>query len=375
MTKRKTDTQKRRNNRNNYSRKGGMSSRLLKVPINRTFTLSRLNKYEPFEFLNVPNGSSRTLTKDETKIIKDGIELIELGFKKCEKSSMLQPGWDEKFKTMVIDMYAQAIITMQGGAPVPIATESSNALVKPKFSAFNYLNLLISIVFGVVAIIFMAATFSTLQSLINFDIAAIIASRPISLEMQKILCDAFKTGMETEGMNAMARIWYALSCAIAPMRPESVTHYETKIINIIQNVITNLLITTAKESTDLCVGKNKNAFLDFATKFSGIFTQAGSCMAEMATVSTEHKMHEIQYITKAVKTSFMQQGYSLYVLPTLMFVSYKMCDNYRLKYVEAAKMHSIELAKYENALSGAVAVFKKRSQSRGKIRPHITESP
>jgi hypothetical protein len=351
---------KKNREKKNKSKKGGMGvlrqlSRF-QVPkqmsLKNSLTSSEL-KHLPFEFLNMPDETVtlHKLTKVEEKVIKDGIELIKITFKKSGQSKMLKSGWEEEFNKMVINLYSQAINENRqqiGG----MLTTTSNSLVghKPKFNSSNYVYILISIVFGITTIFFMVGFLSTINSVANFDAKAILESRQISTEMKEILCDAFSKGMESEGMNAMAKIWYALSCVVAPIRPESVTYYETKIINVVQHVMTNFMITTAKESTNLCVVQSSNPVISFANKFTGLFTGSGTCMGNVAVMSSEHKLREIKYITDAVSSSFYQKGYAIYALPALMYTSYKLCDNYRLKYLEAINTFRIANEEYESQL-------------------------
>lgn len=358
-------TEKKRDKKN-VSRRGGMGVlrqfskfhvpkfRVSKqTSLQKSLTSNKL-KHLPFEFLNMPDETVTLykLTNVEKEVIKDGIQLIKITFEKSGQSNMLKSGWEKEFNKMVINLYSQAIKEnshQMGG----MLTATSNALVvrKPTFNRLNYVYILISIVFGIATILFMVGFLNIFDSIVNFDAKEIIESRQISTEMKEILCDAFSKGMESEGMDAMAKIWYALSCVVAPIRPESVTYYETKIMNVIQHVITSFMITTAKESTNLCVVQSSNPVISFANKFTGLFTGSGTCMGNVAVMSSEHKLREIKYITDAVSSSFYQKGYAIYALPALMYTSYKMCDNYRLKYLEAVKTFRIENKEYESQLA------------------------
>ena len=358
-------TEKKRGKKN-VSRKGGMGVlrqfskfhvpkfRVSKqTSLQKSLTSNEL-KHLPFEFLNMPDETVTLykLTNVEKEVIKNGIQLIKITFEKSGQSNMLKTGWEKEFNKMVINLYSQAIKEnshQMGG----MLTATSNALVvrKPTFNRLNYVYILISIVFGIATILFMVGFLNIFDSIVNFDAKEIIESRQISTEMKEILCDAFSKGMESEGMDAMAKIWYALSCVVAPIRPESVTYYETKIMNVIQHVITSFMITTAKESTNLCVVQSSNPVISFANKFTGLFTGSGTCMGNVAVMSSEHKLREIKYITDAVSSSFYQKGYAIYALPALMYTSYKMCDNYRLKYLEAVKTFRIENKEYESQLA------------------------
>lgn len=358
-------TEKKRDKKN-VSRRGGMGVlrqfskfhvpkfRVSKqTSLQKSLTSNKL-KHLPFEFLNMPDETVTLykLTNVEKEVIKDGIQLIKITFEKSGQSNMLKTGWEKEFNKMVINLYSQAIKEnshQMGG----MLTATSNALVvrKPTFNRLNYVYILISIVFGIATILFMVGFLNIFDSIVNFDAKEIIESRQISTEMKEILCDAFSKGMESEGMDAMAKIWYALSCVVAPIRPESVTYYETKIMNVIQHVITSFMITTAKESTNLCVVQSSNPVISFANKFTGLFTGSGTCMGNVAVKSSEHKLREIKYITDAVSSSFYQKGYAIYALPALMYTSYKMCDNYRLKYLEAVKTFRIENKEYESQLA------------------------
>jgi hypothetical protein len=352
---------KKNREKKNASRKGGMGSlskqfSRFNIPRQMSLTKSlKANKLKhlPFEFLNMPDETVRLhkLTPVEKEVIKDGIQLIKITFKKSGKTNLLRSGWEKEFNKMVSNLYSQAINKnpQQIGG---MLTTTSNVVVKrkPKFNSSNYLYILISIVFGIATILFMVGFLSTIDSVVNFDAKAIIESIQISPEMKEILCDAFIKGMESEGMNAMAKIWYALSCVVAPIRPESVTYYETKIINVVQHIMTNIMITTAKESTNLCVVQSSNHVISFANKFAGLFTNSVTCMKNVAVMSSEHKLREIKYITDAVSSSFYQKGYAIYALPVLMYTSYKMCDNYRLKYLDAVNKFLIENEEYESQL-------------------------
>ena len=358
-------TEKKRDKKN-VSRKGGMGVlrqfskfhvpkfRVSKqTSLQKSLTSNKL-KHLPFEFLNMPDETVTLykLTNVEKEVIKDGIQLIKITFEKSGQSNMLKSGWEKEFNKMVINLYSQAIKENShqiGG----MLTATSNALVvrKPTFNRLNYVYILISIVFGIATILFMVGFLNIFDSIVNFDAKEIIESRQISTEMKEILCDAFSKGMESEGMDAMAKIWYALSCVVAPIRPESVTYYETKIMNVIQHVMTSFMITTAKESTNLCVVQSSNPVISFANKFTGLFTGSGTCMGNVAVMSSEHKLREIKYITDAVSSSFYQKGYAIYALPALMYTSYKMCDNYRLKYLEAVKTFRIENKEYESQVA------------------------
>ena len=386
MASKRIMTEKRKKRRKNVSRKGGMYKRIsTKIPVQRT--LKPELKAESLEFLVMPDETVELhkMTTNEKSVIEDGIKLIETTFKSAESMEMLKPGWEEEFRKMVINLYSQAIKpnTQNGG----MITEAGITR-KPKFSVFNYRYILISIIFGIASIMIMASLLSTVDSLINFDMKSIIESRQISAEMKQILCDTFSKGMDSEGMDAMAKIWYALTCVVAPMRPDSVTYYETKIMNVVQHVVTNFMITTSKEAVNLCVVQSSNPVLNFANKFAAAFTGSANCMLDVATMSGEHKLQEIKYITSAVKTSFSQKGKSLYYLPVMMITAFKLCNNYRLKYIEAVEQYRIANEAYESALIGIneapineapineapineaptsqVVIFKQRSQSRGR---------
>lgn len=354
---------KKNREKKNVSRKGGMGppSRFrvprFRVPRFRvskqmSLTANELKQLH-FEFLNMPDETVtlHKLTNVEKEVIKDGIQLIKITFEKSGQSNMLKSGWEKEFNKMVINLYSQAINEnrhQMGG----VLTVTSNSLVgrKPTFNRLNYVYILISIIFGIATILFMVGFLSTIKSVVNFDAKEIIESRQISTEMKEILCDAFSKGMESEGMNAMAKIWYALSCVVAPIRPESVTYYETKIMNVVQYVMTSFMTTTVKEATNLCVVQSSNPVISFANKFTGLFTGSGTCMGNVAVMSGEHKLREIKYITDAVSSSFYQKGYAIYALPALMYTSYKLCDNYRLKYLEAVKTFRIANEEYESQL-------------------------
>lgn len=343
----------------NVSRKGGMGplSRFrvprFRVSKQMSLTANELKRLQ-FEFLNMPDETVtlHKLTNAEKEVIKDGIQLIKITFEKSGHSNMLKSGWEKEFKKMVINLYSQAINENrhQIGGMLTVASNALEPPIKPKFNSSNYVYILISIIFGIATILFMFGFLSTIKSVVNFDAKEIIESRQISTEMKEILCDAFSKGMESEGMNAMAKIWYALSCVVAPIRPESVTYYETKIMNVVQYVMTSFMTTTVKEATNLCVVQSSNPVISFANKFTGLFTGSGTCMGNVAVMSGEHKLREIKYIKDAVSSSFYQKGYAIYALPTLMYTSYKLYDNYRLKYLEAVNEFSIANEKYESQL-------------------------
>lgn len=382
-------TEKRKKRRKNVSRKGGMYKRIsTKIPVQINLKPESKPENELLAFLEMPNESIvlHKMTTDENAIIKDGIKFIETTFEVGGKTEMLKPGWEEEFRKLAINLYSQAIKpNKQNGGMI---TEAGITR-KPKFSFFNYRYLLLSIVLGIASIMIMASLLSTVDSLINFDMESIIKNRQISAEMKQILCDAFSKGMDSEGMDAMAKIWYALTCVVAPMRPDSVTYYETKIMNVIQHVVTNFMITTSKEAVNLCVVQSENPVLNFANKFTAAFTGSANCMLDVATMSGKHKLQEIKYITSAVKTSFSQKGKSLYYLPVMMITALKLCNDNRLKYIEAVQQYRLANEAYELSLmeinptnaeptnadstSQAVITFKRRSQSRGKIRERTEE--
>jgi hypothetical protein len=387
-------TEKRKKRRNNVSRKGGMYKRIFpKNHVHRPLkpyatsmatSMATTTDNHPLEFLVMPDKTVELhkMTTNEKSVIEDGIKFIKTTFEAGGKTEMFKLGWEEEYRKMVINLYSQVIKsnTQNGG----MITETGITR-KPKFSVFNYRYILISIIFGIASIMIMASLLSTVDSLINFDMKSIIENRQISAEMKQILCDAFSKGMDSEGMDAMAKIWYALTCVVAPMRPDSVTYYETKIINVIQHVVTNFMITTSKEAVNLCVVQSSNPVLNFANQFTAAFTGSANCMLDVATMSGEHKLQEIKYITSAVKTSFSQKGKSLYYLPVMMITAFKLCNNYRLKYIEAVEEYRIANEAYESALMGInptnevptnaaqVVIFNPRPKSRGKIRERTEE--
>lgn len=352
--KRNTEKRKRRNNRKNYSRKGGMVSRGIfrTVPTNRN--PSDLTKYFATDS-KTQELSEKQIMMFEKETIDNGIELIRNIFKNINKENMLKPGWEEKVETFIRDLYLEEknkLITLQGGV-------GSDALTvpKPKFSATNYLNILVSIVFFVAAIFFLASFYSTVKSIVEFNISDIIQGLQISDRTKIILCDAFNTGKNDDDINAMARIWYSLSCFFAGSRPKSVTDFEIKIWNVIQNVLTNAIIESSKDARAVCVG-NAEGFIGIANQFSALFSNAPACMVDTASISSEQMLKESQYIMTVLKTSLLQKGYNSYYNTTYAIVTIKLGMYYFNRFKDSVIQFRVKDAEYNNSIQGNPAAEK-----------------
>ncbi len=350
--KRNTEKRKRRNNRKNYSRKGGMVSRGIfhTVPTKpNLFSISGKNKVKQQEQSDEPELSDEQIMMFEENIINFGIKFIRDVFEKNNMEKMLKPGWKKFFRKLVNELYLEEknkLNTLQGGV-------GSDALTvpKPKFAATNYIYILVSIVFGIASIFFMASFYSSVESILKFNISDKINDLQISEGTKEILCNAFKEQEGTEEMNAMARMWYAMSCFFASSRPDSVIKYETKMFNIIQSVLTNAIVATAKQSTNICIGETEG-FIGFANKFSAFFTQGANCLVEVSTATSQHNIQEIQYIMTVLKSSLLRKGYDIYIFPTMMLLAGRYCKKYLLKYNYEVSQFHIKDAKYNNSIQG-----------------------
>jgi len=313
------------------------------------FGISGKNKVKQQEQSDEPELSEKQIMMFEKETIDNGIELIRNIFKNNNKENMLKPGWEEKVETFIRDLYLEEknkLITLQGGV-------GSDALTvpKPKFSATNYLNILVSIVFFVAAIFFLASFYSTVKSIVEFNIPDIIQGLQISDRTKIILCDAFNTGKNDDDINAMARIWYSLSCFFAGSRPKSVTDFEIKIWNVIQNVLTNAIIESSKDAKTVCVG-NAEGFIGIANQFSALFSNAPACMVDTASISSEQMLKESQYIMTVLKTSLLQKGYNAYYNPTYAIVTIKIGMYYFNRFKDSVIQFRVKDAEYNNSIQG-----------------------